>query len=113
MAAGIPRSWPHAKTTALGNLLRSHWPYTELQLASWRIGGIRKTGPPEWEGLRTVFGGTDLIFDATAEVGVEYFLSELSKDLGVPYLVASATEAGGADESAASDPTPTQHAGRA
>lgn len=98
---GNAARWPlgyhaagRAKTTALGNLLRSHWPYTELQLASWRIGGIRKTGPPEWEGLRTVFGGTDLIFDATAEVGVNYFLSELSKDLGVPYLVASATEGG-------------------
>jgi hypothetical protein len=84
------------KLDAINQLVRWNWPYTELQLVGLRLGAPRQSNavPPEWETLTEILRDADLIYDATAEVGVSYFLSELAKDLGLPYIVASATEGG-------------------
>lgn len=84
------------KLGAVGNLIRSQWPYTQVELSSWRIGMVRGGDevPPEWEALAVMTNEVDLLFDATAEVGVNYYLSELAKDLGVPHIVVSTTEGG-------------------
>lgn len=84
------------KLDGIGQLLRWNWPYTKLELRHFRLGTPRTEGggPPEWAFISETVKSADLIFDATAEVGVNYFLSELAKELEIPYITASATEGG-------------------
>lgn len=88
-AAGVP------KLDALGQWIKANWPYTNVEMVHWQLGGARLAeGMPHWEALAQVVSDADLIYDATAEVGVNYFLSELAKHTGVPYVVVSGTEGG-------------------
>lgn len=83
------------KLDALRRLIRSNWPYTKLEPIGWQLGSVRSTEKrPDWERLKDVLADADLIYDATAETGVNYFLSEGAKELGLPLVVASATEGG-------------------
>lgn len=84
------------KLDGLNQLIRWNWPYTRLELICWRL-GLARSGPdqrPDWEALNDLLKGADLIYDATAEVGVSYFLSEVAKEFEIPHVVASATEGG-------------------
>jgi molybdopterin/thiamine biosynthesis adenylyltransferase len=84
------------KLEGINQLVRWNWPYTTLELRHYRLGTPRKDsdGDPEWTVLGEVLNDADLIYDATAEVGINYFLSELAKERGLPYLMASTTEGG-------------------
>jgi molybdopterin/thiamine biosynthesis adenylyltransferase len=84
------------KLDGLSQLIRWNWPYTNLELLGWRLGAVRDSPdqPPDWEVLDKVLADADLIYDATAEVGVNYFLSEVAKERGLPLVVVSATEGG-------------------
>lgn len=84
------------KNGALGNFIHSNWPYTTVRVCPGKIGAPRLSGegPPEWEALDTLLETADLVVDATAEVGMAYFLSDLTRDKGVPLVVASTTEGG-------------------
>lgn len=84
------------KLEGLNQLVRSNWPYTTLELRHLRLGSVRVTPETtsEWRVVEEVLEGADLIYDATAEVGINYFLSELAKERAVPYIVASTTEGG-------------------
>lgn len=84
------------KLEGINQLVRWNWPYTTLELRHYRVGTARSSGAgdPEWAILAEILQGADLIYDATAEVGVNYFLGEVAKDCGIPYLAASTTEGG-------------------
>ena len=84
------------KNGALGNFIHSNWPYTTVRVCPGKIGAPRLSGegPPEWEALDTLLETADLVVDATAEIGMAYFLSDLTRDKGVPLVVASTTEGG-------------------
>lgn len=84
------------KLAAMNQLLRWNWPYTRLELIGWRLGTARADPAqrPDWDALNELLRDADLIYDATAEVGVNYFLAEVAKEFGVPSVVASATEGG-------------------
>lgn len=84
------------KLDGLNQLIRWNWPYTKLELKAWRLGLARSVSEqrPEWEALNELLNDADLIYDATAEVGVNYFLSEVAKEHEIPHVVASATEGG-------------------
>jgi molybdopterin/thiamine biosynthesis adenylyltransferase len=84
------------KLEGINQLVRWNWPYTTLELRHFRLGTARSSGAgePEWTILAETLQGADLIYDATAEVGVNYFLAEVAKERGIPYLTASTTEGG-------------------
>lgn len=84
------------KLEGLHQLVRWNWPYTTIELRHLRLGSVRDRADttPEWRVVDEILDGADLIYDATAEVGVNYFLSELAKERAVPYVVASTTEGG-------------------
>jgi len=84
------------KLLALLNLINAQWPYTSLDLKGVMLGGVRTNGKDKSHSqlVAEVVQQADLIYDATAEPGVNYFLSELAKSLSIPYVVVSATEGG-------------------
>jgi hypothetical protein len=102
------------KLDALQRLIRSNWPYTKLELIGLQLGSVRSSTEqrPDWERLNDVLADADLIYDATAETGVNYFLSEGAKELGLPLVVASATEGGWGGASFGSVQATTKRAGR-
>lgn len=82
-AAGLP------KVEALKSLIEAHWPLTRVVAINHRIGGIRDPGqPPEEQILLSAVSGASLIYDASAEPGVQYFLSHLAREEEVHYLCA-------------------------
>jgi molybdopterin/thiamine biosynthesis adenylyltransferase len=80
-AAGLP------KVGALKSFIEAHWPYTRVVAIDHRIGGIRQPGePPEEEIVLSALSEASLVYDATAEWGVQHFLSDLSREEGMPYV---------------------------
>lgn len=86
------------KVVALRDFIRSHYPHTRVELFPLRIGSAPLSrsddGPTEREVLRRATEGASLIFDATAEFYVQYFLSSLASSMGVPYVCAWGTYGG-------------------
>lgn len=84
------------KAPTLAHHLTANYPHTKVAASVGKLGGRR--GPdnlqPEWDAVHDLLEGADLVVDATAEIGVTHFLSDLTRELGVPLLVASATEGG-------------------
>jgi hypothetical protein len=103
LEAGNAVRWPygfihagHGKLTVLHSQLVQHWPYTKSQPCGMCLGHPRSNpaDEPQWELLDKVLDGVDLIYDSSAEPGVNDFLSTLALERGVPYIVVSATEGG-------------------
>lgn len=93
-ASGLP------KASVLGNFIEEHFPYTVVERSDFKIGEIRMTRSqsssgsnpaPEWERIRPVVEDTSLVFDATAEEGVNQYLAALCREKEVPYVFISGT----------------------
>lgn len=89
-AAGYPKS------LLLADHINRHWPYTTARPFGWKVGGPRTASltNPDWADFYNVIRDADLVVDATAEVGVTYFLSDLTRELRLPLIIASTTEGG-------------------
>lgn len=100
---GIAARWPlgfqaagEDKTSGLANFIRQHWPHTTVVEISGGLGRPRVVGggDPQWKCVDSYLRIADLVVDATAEVGVTYYLSDLTRAWGRPLLIASTTEGG-------------------
>ena len=98
---GTTVRWPVGITAAgknkskfLEELIRSDYPYTEV--ASWqhRIGSAVGDQEPDAKVLSDFLAGVDLVFDASAELGVTYALADLARELVVPFVAISSTPGG-------------------
>ena len=77
------------KTDALTEALKRDYPFTNVTGFNYWVGAVRSpdgSGPSAASIMRQVTENTSLIYDATAEVGVQQFLSDYAADLGVPYV---------------------------
>lgn len=74
------------KTDALGNYLALNYPFVNFVGFSHRIGFS-----DDCRVMPLALDGVDLILDATAERGVSNYLSDLAKQLGIPYIWATGT----------------------
>ena len=88
--------WPaagHSKAQAITQYLHYHYPLTDVQSIDHRIGSNKQISSnfSDLEALPEGLAGADLIIDATAEWCVSHFLSDLSKEKGIPYLWATGT----------------------
>lgn len=83
----------HGKADYLKNFLNNNFPYADIVSESHRIGmtGERADGKTESAIINDIFNGIDLIFDATAEYGVQHFLSDMCREIRVPYVCISTT----------------------
>lgn len=97
-ATGVrwPLGFPTAglrKVSALEQFITRHYPYTKVVPFDHRIGGIPETGEEasDLEELHRLLEGADLLYDATAEVGLHHLLSDLAAERGLPYVCVSTT----------------------
>lgn len=83
-----------SKALALHRFAEEHYPETRVQTLPWRIGASALGGPDEQSLLEETLAGTDLVIDATAELGVQLFLADLARTRGLPFLTVEAREGG-------------------
>jgi molybdopterin/thiamine biosynthesis adenylyltransferase len=76
------------KTDAIKSFIEQSYPYTQVIPLHIRIGDPEE---PQKEALEKFIEGVDLIYDATAEYGVQYFISELASEKNIPYICVSTT----------------------
>jgi len=76
------------KTDAIGNVISQNYPFTDVTSYQTRLGN---PGDSKAELVEEFFKDADLIYDATAELGVHHFLSSVAEQRGIPYVLASAT----------------------
>jgi hypothetical protein len=94
--AGNSVRWPLGLSTvgmpkveALGGFIAGNYPYTSVSNFPVRIGAPRLDDAEvasELDTLDQILDGADMIYDATAEPGVWYALSELARELHIPYV---------------------------
>ncbi|MGH9770229.1 MAG: HesA/MoeB/ThiF family protein [Candidatus Acidiferrales bacterium] len=96
--AGNSLRWPLGiaaagtfKVDALEGFIRANFPRTSVQKWNHRIGDA--FAPQESKFLE-LLEGVDLLYDATAEPGIQYLLSELARRSRIPYVWVSATQGG-------------------
>jgi molybdopterin/thiamine biosynthesis adenylyltransferase len=76
--------------------IREHWPHTRIgSIYQWRLGSIRNDAMQSEEAiLDGMLRNASLVYDATAEFGVQHFLSEEARARAIPYVGVSATLGG-------------------
>jgi len=86
-AAGV------SKIEALANFVALNYPYTKVIPVACRIGSCHENQDLESEVvvLRRLIADADLIYDASAEIGLNHLLSDLAAQNGIPYICVSAT----------------------
>jgi molybdopterin/thiamine biosynthesis adenylyltransferase len=89
------------KAPALAQIIGSHYPYVDVRAEVHQIGAPRATAPggeidPESEQaiLARMVDGASLLFDATAEWGVQRFLADLARRKRMPYVGVHSTPGG-------------------
>lgn len=79
------------KAIALADFIRTNYPYTELITYDHRIGNPLNEGVSDTEVIEKLLDGVDLVYDATAEEGLQYLLSSLAAEHNLPYICISTT----------------------
>jgi len=94
---GTASRWPlgagwagASKALAVAHTISSNWPWTEVVPFARHLGRVRqKDDPdprPDERVMADMLDGASLVLDATAEFGVNYLLSDLAWDQGLPYV---------------------------
>jgi hypothetical protein len=79
------------KADVIAGFVRQHYPYTTATPINHRFGD---DGDPDLPVLDALLDGADLLFDASAEEGVQYFLATAARERGIPYVCVYATPGG-------------------
>ena len=74
------------KTLALKNFLNENFPKAEVEILIHRIGSLQDAFKKENDKIKR-FLNTDLVFDSSAEEGVNHFLSQLCRKKDIPYFM--------------------------
>ena len=89
------------KAPVLAQILEAQYPYVSIAAEVHHIGAPRPAGPdglpldePEAAVLTRMLDGASLLYDATAEWGVQRFLAGLARDRSLPYVGVQGTPGG-------------------
>lgn len=84
------------KAVATSATVVDHSPYVVSRFNSLSIGTVRDepTGMTDAEVLDNALSQTDLVIDATAEIGIQHLLADEARRRGLPYLCVTATNGG-------------------
>jgi len=78
------------KTDIISDFIKINYPYTKIVPFTHKIGEV--PNPDErLDVLESALNNTDLVFDATAEIGVQHLLSDLAGERSIPYIGISTT----------------------
>lgn len=90
-AIGLP------KAMVLYDAIYRDYPFTEINAHIFPVGLVRPPTQPKpttQEIMKGITEGASLIYDATAEIGVQQFLSDVATEIGVPYVGVEGTAGG-------------------
>jgi molybdopterin/thiamine biosynthesis adenylyltransferase len=87
------------KTEVIANFIRENYPHTKVRFKNCKLGDPRTDGKHhdvsskvyEWQIIDEITDGADIIIDATAEEGINNYLSYLSYLKDIPYVNMYAT----------------------
>ena len=85
------------KVHILHEIIRRDYPYTEAEPFDLKIGQVRcpEDGPTSQQSvLEGILSGADLIYDSTAELGVQHLLTDYAWCKGITYVGVSGTLGG-------------------
>lgn len=95
--AGTVSRWPlgfsvigRRKVDVLQDFIQKNYPYTTVTISAGMIGGSLDRNYSDLEALDKLLE-SDLILDATAEVGIQHLLSDLAIERKKPYVCVSTT----------------------
>lgn len=110
VSAGTICRWPEGmsaitigKAKRLSAYVRNNYPYTRIGINHYPGSrgddfaatlGVFNNGYDQIDGLNKFFEGADLIYDATAELGINHLLADMAKRKGVPYIAVSSRPGG-------------------
>lgn len=99
--AGTIVRWPigipaigSLKVLKLWQFIAGNFPLTKASILAGRVGGIAESGGVTLEAMKAFLNGVDLIFDASAEPGVNLILSQIAGELRIPLLCIASTNGG-------------------
>lgn len=101
-AAQIVR-WPfgitavgHQKLEAIASTIEQNYPYTQVERFAHHLGQTalqrHSRSENEFDLLDRFISGASLLLDASAELGLQYLLSDLARERGLAQIYVSATE---------------------
>jgi hypothetical protein len=84
----------HEKLNVLTGLIGADYPYTAVEPFARPLGEARiaVSDEPEFEMLERLLAGSDVLVEATAELGIQHLLSTLADERKIPQVYAWATE---------------------
>lgn len=83
------------KVEVLKTLIGEHYPYTKAEGYLRRLGMVRMNDGQSDEAVLEEFTkGASLIYDTSAEFGVQYMLSEYARERRIPYVCVMGTQGG-------------------
>lgn len=83
------------KVEVLTGVIAQHYPYTKVEGYVRRLGMVRVSGGKSDEDiLEELTSGASLIYDASAEFGVQYMLSEYARERRIPDVCVMGTQGG-------------------
>ncbi len=98
---GLTVRWPLglsaagcSKAEILANYLRSEYPYTQTLPFHHKLGDSLRNQDSDLEFLDKFLSEVDLVYDATAEIGVQQCISDIARQRGIPYICISTTPGG-------------------
>ena len=80
-----------SKAAAISQFVAVNYPYTNVTAQHHLIGNALNVGVSDLEILDKLLDGVDLVYDATAEPGLQHLFSDLAAERGVAYICASTT----------------------
>jgi molybdopterin/thiamine biosynthesis adenylyltransferase len=82
-----------SKVSAIEKFIASNYPFTKVISYQHRIGMCREVEDQRSDVtlLRKLFDGADLIYDASAEIGINHLLSDMAAESQIPYICVSTT----------------------
>ena len=91
-AAGLP------KVFVLKEFIERNYPWTEVEPVPHRLGGVsfdaKPGGSSDWDVLTGMADRASLVLDATAEIGIQQFLSQYADERRIPYVGVSGANGG-------------------
>lgn len=83
-----------SKAEVLASFVSSEYPYTNVSAWHHKLGDPLSKQDSDLKVLEEFFSGLDLIYDATAELGVQHLLSDLAREKAVSLVSISTTPGG-------------------
>jgi molybdopterin/thiamine biosynthesis adenylyltransferase len=93
--------WPRGLSAAgfrkdevIREIIRSDYPFTNCVVRHWRFGSVNEGERDDWTLLDELLEDSHILFDASADVGVQYFLADVARSKGIPFVSAFGTAGG-------------------